>query len=317
MSALELALALFLPATAAPHYLPLHRASPVTGAVVWMLALLVRALIVVGVATFAFARVAHTDLLEAALDWCWHEVLSGIPGRLGFAEHPVAHAAVAVPVFAIAAAVLTRVFDGVRAWAGLRRRLSGAGSVGPQGAALLPDDEVVLAVTRFGRGRVVVSDRALAVMDDAEIAAGMAHELAHLRRRHRPVLLLASLLSTIARPLPGSAAAHRELCFQLERDADAWAVNRLHDPLSLASAICKVAGALEPRGTASLAGSGPVTRRLAELTGERGVRSARAELAARVLATTLAGLVLILAVAAPTWADALGGADGGHLCSHT
>lgn len=316
MSALAIAFALSVPAAAAPHYIPLHRAAPVTGAAVWMLALLLRALIVIGVTTFAFARVAHTELLEVALNWCWHEVLPDIPGWLGFAEHPVAHAAVAVPVFTVAAAVVTHILGGLRAWVALRRMLSAAGSVGPRGAALLPADEVVVAVTRFGRGRVVVSDRALEMMDDEELAAGMAHEFAHLRRRHRPLLLLASLLSTIGRPLPGTTTAHRELCFQLERDADAWAVNRLHDPLSLASAICKVAGALEPRGTASLGGTGPVTRRLAELIGERGVRSTRVELAARVLVTGLAGVVLAIAIAAPTWASAMGDAQAGHICSH-
>jgi hypothetical protein len=316
MSALEVALVLSVAAAVAPHFVPLHRAAPVTGTLVWMLALLLRALVVVGVATFVFARAAHTDLLEAALDWCWHAVLPDIPGWLGFAEHPVAHAVVAVPVFAISAAVVTHAFNALRAWVALRRRLAGTGSVGPQAAALLPDDEVVVAVTRFGRGRVVVSDRALEVMDDEELAAGMAHEFAHLRRRHRPLLALASLLYTMARPLPGTARAHRELCFQLERDADAWAVNRLNDPLSLASAICKAAGAMEPHGTASLAGRGPVTRRLAELIGERGVRSTGVEFAARVLATALAALVLLLAVAAPTWATALGEARGGHICSH-
>ncbi len=279
-----------------------------------MLALLLRALVVVGVATFVFARLAHTDGVEAALNWCWHHVLPDIPGWLGFAEHPVAHAAVAVPVFAITAAVLTHTFLGLRAWVGLRRRLSAP--VGLQGAALLPDDEVVVAVTRFGRGRVVVSNGALEVMDDDELAAGMAHEFAHLQRRHRPLLLLASLLSTVGRPLPGTATANRELCFQLERDADAWAVNRLHDPLSLASAICKAAGALEPRGTASLAGRGPVTRRLAELIGERSVRSTRVELAARALAATLVGLMLVVAIATPAWANALGDARDGHICSH-
>lgn len=316
MSALAIAFALSIPAAAVPHYIPLHRGAPITGAAVWLLALLLRALIVIGVTTFVFARLAHTELLEAALHWCWHEVLPDLPSRLGFAEHPVAHAAVAVPVFAIAGAVLAHLFGGLRAWAGLRRRLARASSVGPGGAALLPGQEVVVAVTRFGRGRVVVSDRALEVMDDDELAAGIAHEVAHLRRRHRPLLLVASLLSTIGRSLPGTASAHRELCFQLERDADAWAVKRLHDPLSLASAICKVAGTAEASGTASLAGRGPVTRRLAELIGERGSRSSRVELGARVLVAGLAGIVVALAIAAPTWAATLGEAHAGHHCSH-
>jgi hypothetical protein len=316
MSALVVALALSVVATVAPHHIPLHRAAPTSGAAVWMLALLLRALIMVGVATFAFARLAHSGPVEAVLSWCWHVVLPDIPHRLGFAEHPVAHAVVGVPLFAMAAALLANACDGLRSWLQLQRRLSGARSLGQPGAALLPDDEVVVAVTRFGRGQVVVSDRALEVMDERELAAGLAHEFAHLHRRHRPLLFLASLLATIARPLPGTARVHLELRFHLERDADAWAVNRLHDPLSLASAICKVAGAVEPRGAASLAGGGPVTRRLAELLGERGARSTRVELAARALAMALAGLVIALASAAPTWASSLGEARSGHICSH-
>jgi Zn-dependent protease with chaperone function len=316
MSAIALALALAVPATVAPHYIPLDRAAPLTGATVWMLALILRAFIAIGVATFLFARLAHTDFLEAALEWCWHEVLPDIPGWLGFAEHPVAHAAVAVPVFAFAAALLAHAFTGLRAWLALRRSLFSAGSTGPQGAAVLPGDDVVVAVTRFGRGRVVVSNGALEAMDDEELAAGMAHELAHLHRRHRPLLLLASLLFIIARPLPCTAGAHRELCFQLERDADAWAVNHRHDPLSLASAICKASGVMEPRGTTGLAGAGAVTRRLAELMGEQGGRSGRVELAARALATSLAAVVLTLGIAAPTWASAVDDAPRGHICSH-
>jgi Peptidase family M48 len=317
MSALTVALALSFLAAVAAHHIPLDRAAPITGAAVCMFSLLLRALIVVGVATFAFARLAHSAPLEAALNWCWHAVLPDIPHRLGFAEHPVAHAVVAVPLFGMAAALLANAFVGLRSWLQLRRRLSGASSLGRLDAALLPDDEVVVAVTRFGRGRVVVSDGAVEVMDERELAAGLAHEFAHLHRRHRPLLFLASLLATIARPLPGTASLHRELRFQLERDADAWAVSRLQDPLSLASAICKVAGAIEPRGAASLAGSGAVTRRLAELLGERGARSTRVELAARALALALAGLVIALASAAPTWAGTLFDARTGHTCSHT
>jgi hypothetical protein len=316
MSALATALVAALLLTAAPHLFPLHRTAPVTGAAVWMLALLLRAVVVVGVTTFLAARLAHTALLEATLNWCWHSVLPDIPARLGFAEHPVAHAAVAVPLFAMTGALAVQALRGLRAWIELRRRLSGAWSFDRYGTAVLPGDELIVAVTRVGRGRVVVSDRALEAMDDHELAAGLAHEFAHLHRRHRPCLLLAALLATIGRPLPGPRAAQRELCFQFERDADAWAVSRLHDPLSLASAICKTAVAAAPRGTAGLAGRGPVTRRLAELVGERGIRSSRVEGIARALAVAMAATVIGLAVAAPAWAGTLWDPHSPHMCSH-
>jgi len=319
MSAAALALAVALPVAIGPHLLPLHRAAPVTGAVVWMLALLLRALVVAYVLTGAFAGLAHWKPVESALAWCWHEVLPDVPSWLGFAEDPVAHAAVAVPAFVLAIALLVQAIRLLRAWAGLRRRVRVTAGSGPVETTVIADDDVVLAVNRLGRGRVVVSNRALDVMDPEELAAGVAHEVAHIRRRHRPVLLAASILATIARPLPGTRSAERELCFQLERDADAYVVDRLHDPLSLASAICKVAGANAPSGATSLGGRGTVTRRLAELLDGREIRSKRVERAARALAGTLAVLVLLLAVGASAWAfesSGSGHAGGAHTCSH-
>jgi Zn-dependent protease with chaperone function len=319
MSAVELAVALSLPVALVPHFLPLHRASPVTGAVVWMLALALRALVLVYLATVAFSQISHWHPVEAALAWCWHEVLPDVPSWLGFAEDPVAHAAVAVPAVVLAVALIAHALGLLRDWAGLRRQLAVQLGMGPAGTTLIPDDDVVLAVTRLGRGRVLVSRRALEVMDADELAAGVAHEVAHIRRRHRPVLLTASILATIARPLPGTRIAERELGFQLERDADRYVVDRLHDPLSLASAICKVAGANVPSGATSLGGRGVVTRRLAELVEGPGNRSQWVERGARTLAVTLAALVLALAAGGP--ASALGSGAGGqpgaaHHCSH-
>jgi Zn-dependent protease with chaperone function len=308
MSAVGLAVALSLPAVLVPHLLPLHRASPITGAVVWMLTLALRALVVVFLATLIFAQLAHSEPVEGALAWCWHEVLPDIPARLGFAEHPVAHAAVAVPAVAFAAALIARAYRLAQDWAGLRRRLAAPAGEGPAGTTVIADDDVVVAVTRLGRGRVLVSDRALEVMDSEELAAGVAHEVAHIRRRHRAVLLSASILGTIGRPMPGTRIAERELGFQLERDADAYVVDRLHDPLSLASAICKVAGAKAPGVVTSLGGSGVVTRRLAELLDGPGIRSMWVERAARTLAVTLSGLVIALSVGGP--ASALGASEG-------
>jgi beta-lactamase regulating signal transducer with metallopeptidase domain len=285
-----------------------------------MLDLWLRALVVVVVATLIFSQLAHSEPVEAALAWCWHEVLPDIPAWLGFAEHPVAHAVVAVPGVVLAVALIARAFGLVRDWTDLRRRFAGqAETEGLVGTTLIADDDVVVAVTRLGRGRVLVSDRALEMMDPEELAAGVAHEVAHIRRRHRPVLLSGSILATIARPLPGTRIAERELGFQLERDADAYVVDRLHDPLSLASAICKVAGANAPRAATSLGGSGVVTRRLAELLDGRGIRSKWVERGARALAVTLAGLVLALSVGGPAWA--LGSSAGerpgtGHHCRH-
>jgi Zn-dependent protease with chaperone function len=319
MSAALIVFATSLPALLLPHLLPLHRATPVTGALVWMLDLLLRAGVMVGAATFAFVQLAHAEPVEAVLAWCWHEVLPDIPAWLGLAEHRVAHAAVLLPAVAVALVVMIESLTLVRGWIHQRRQLPADVAQGAVTTSVIADEHVVVAVTRIGRGRVLVSDRALEVMDADELAAGLAHEAAHIRRRHRPVLLAASLLAAIARPLPGTRTAERELCFQLERDADADAVRRLQDPLSLASAICKAAEADPPGIAASLAGRGPVTRRVAELLGESGAPSRRVEISARVLASAFAALLLALAIAAPASAVRAAAGDSpraGHDCSH-
>lgn len=151
-------------------------------------------------------------------------------------------------------------------------------------------------MTALGPGRIVVSDAALATMDDGELRASVAHERAHIVRRHRPLLLLATLLSALARPLPGTRAAERQLVFSLERDADACAVRSTRDPLALASAICKAAtgGASSP-ALASLGGRGSTTQRVKWLlAGAEPRPGAAAERSARTLVVVLAGLVIAL-----------------------
>jgi hypothetical protein len=61
-----------------------------------MLALALRTLLLVYVATVAFSQISYWHPVETGLAWCWHEVLPDVPSWLGFAEDPVAHATVAV-----------------------------------------------------------------------------------------------------------------------------------------------------------------------------------------------------------------------------
>jgi hypothetical protein len=58
--------------------------------------------------------------------------------------------------------------------------------------------------------------------------------------------------------LSGTRAATRELVFELERDADRYALQQAHEPAVPASAICKAAtAALQGRCSASAAASWP------------------------------------------------------------
>ena len=316
-------IAVLLTATAAialPHRLPLHRATPTTSAAVLLVALLVRALVTVAVAILALQRLSDAMIVQAALDWCWHDVLPDLPTALGFAEHPVTHAAVAAPMGLLAVSVAWLVIRQLRAWRELRQRLAGAVSEGPAGTTIVADDRLLLAVTRFGRRRILVSDRALGELDERELAAGIAHELGHLRRGHRSVLAAAALLAALAHPLPGTRATERALRFQLERDADEFAVRELHDPLSLASAICKAAGA-DRSGTTliTLSGSGLAVLRVRELVEGAQVRSRAAELLARAALAGLIALLVALAASSSGWASApVDHRHGppGHGCNH-
>jgi hypothetical protein len=166
----------------------------------------------------------------------------------------------------------------------------------------------VLAATRLGRGRVLVSRRAIEVMDAEELAAGVAHEVAHIRRRHRPVLLMASVLATIARPLParGPPSAMSASISSATPTVTSSTASTIHSRWRARSARWR--GASVPAAATSLGGRGAVTRRLAELLDGRGIRSKWVERGARALAATLAALVLALAAGGP--ASAVGsGAD--------
>jgi hypothetical protein len=276
--------------------------------------------VTVALAMLVLQRLSDVTIVQAALDWCWHEVLPDVPTALGFAEHPVTHAAVAAPLALLSASVAWLLIRQLRAWGTLRRSLAGPVREGPAGTTVVVDDTLLLAVTRLGRRRILVSDRALGELDEDELAAGITHELGHLQRRHRSVLAAAALLAALARPLPGTRSAERALRFHLERDADDFAVRELHDPLSLASAICKAAGAERADATLiTLSGSGAAVLRVRELLDRGDARSQTAERLARTALIALVAVVAALALSAPGWATSPPDhrhASAAHGCSH-
>ena len=296
----EVAIAVAIVAAAAlPHALPLQRAAPALAAAVWLSALFLRAVAAIGGAVFLFVYLPETGSFQALARWCLHEVVP-LLAHLRLSAHPLAHVAVVLPALAPAVSLVWLLVGLARGWMRLRRQLHAAMGSGPDGSTVIPDDEVVVALTAIGRPRIVLSDSALGVMDEGELRASVAHERGHLHRRHRPLLLLASFLSALARPLPLTRAAERELAFHLERDADQFAVRETRDPLALASAICKAAQSRTPAWT-SLAGKGPVTSRL-EILVDGGPRpSAAVERVAAALAALLALMTLAIVVALAGW----------------
>jgi len=311
MAGLEVAvaLALFL-AIGAPHVLPLRRVTPALGASVWMSALALRALVAIGASVFVFVYLPQTGVYDAIAHWCWHEVLPVLTAHLGLSGHPLVHVAIVLPGLTLAGSLLWMSFGLVKAWLAMRCQLRGAVGRGPLGSAIIEDSEIVVGVTGLGRSQIVVSDTALAAMDAEELDASLSHELGHIERRHRPLLLTTSVLTALGRALPGTGAAARELRLCLERDADEYAVARTRNPLALASAICKVATANAPAGATGLGGGGRVVPRLDYLQG-RVPRAGRGlDHAARLLAVLSATLIVTLTLSLPSWATAAPQTEG-------
>lgn len=311
---LEAAIVVAVPAfVAATHVLPLHAIAPRVAATIWLAALALRALVGIALAIFAFLYLPQSSLFAAFAHHCWHDVLPLVGLHLGLSGHGLAHTAVVLPALAIAASALWFAFGLARALRALARYTAQRTvASGPLGSLVVCDEEVVLGVAALGRGQVVVSDAALRHLDQDELRAGLSHELGHLRRGHRPLLLLGSICHALGRVLPGTARAKDELAFNLERDADEYALDHAHDPLTLASAICKSATAPVPAAMAALAGRGRATLRLDYLiAGGRRRRSRTLERAARLLAGLMVITAIGLATTLPAWALQAPAGDSG------
>jgi bla regulator protein blaR1 len=233
-----------------PHLLRLERADPAAACVLWGTALGLRALLVVGTVAGALVLLHPAHLLRAFAEWpcAPHHQLAG-------------HALAAAGGLALTISLLWAVGRVIQAARAVRRLVRAPLGHGPGGSVIVGGDDVMLAAAGLTRPTLVVSAGALARLDDAELKAAMAHELAHIRRRHRYVLLYAEVARVLGRAIPGTARALRELRFHIERDADRSAVRERAERLALASAICKAAtGATTRPGIAALGGDGTAAR---------------------------------------------------------
>lgn len=99
---------------------------------------------------------------------------------------------------------------------------------------------LVAASGWFGGPSVVLSRGLVDRLEEGELDAVLAHELAHLARHTFPFLCLAHLLRDATWYLPWAREALRVLHTEEELLADAAAAEAIRDPLSLASALARV-----------------------------------------------------------------------------
>lgn len=301
-------------AIAAPHVLDLRASPPAAGAAVWFSSLALRSLIVLAAAGFALVYLPQTEFFSALAHWCLHAVVPLLTAHLGLDGHRVADAVIVLPAGLLVLSLSSGMLAIIRAARIVKRSVTkGSLGAGPGDSILVGGSEVMLASAGLTRPRVIVSAGALLALDDDELAAGLAHERAHIARRHHHLLCVAEIMQAVGRFVPGSSRALCELRFHLERDADRWAIAARHDPLALASAICKAADAsIERRGVAAL-GGGRVTDRVDELMTCAGPEDGqRRRLGACWLAMGMWVLAIGLAVAIPV-ALAAGAAPGDQI----
>lgn len=132
--------------------------------------------------------------------------------------------------------------------------------------ALVVEHPAAAAYCLPGRARtIVLTSAALATLDDAELAAVLAHERAHLHGRHHLVLAVASAISRSLPFLPGLRTAEAEQARLVEMVADDEAA-KLGARVTVARALVHLAEGSVPAaafGAAEVAAAARVQRLLA------------------------------------------------------
>ena len=308
MSAVGLLASAIVLLLAVPYLLPSRSLSPVSGIVLWSSVLFMRAVLAVFLAVVVVFFIPATQLFSLLTHWCLHAVVPFFATHLGFDGHSLGDAAVVVPAVVTAASLLSVGFGAWRGARTVRRWLKRSSlGTGPGSSVIVGGSEVVLLAAGIRSPRVVVSAGALVRLDDAELAAGLEHEWGHVVRRHRLVALLGQACRALSHLLPGGKRALEQLQLHLERDADDYAVRRTGDPIALASAICKAAGASGRSATPAFTGldGDAVTARLRRLTGE----GPEAKPVLRLLPRSLAAILLAGTLALTSSAAALASTD--------
>jgi Zn-dependent protease with chaperone function len=147
---------------------------------------------------------------------------------------------------------------------------------------------------------VVVSRGLLALLDDGERDAVLAHERAHLRLHHHRLLYVAQVVSTaLGAAIPAACEAAASLARELEVIADQAAANEMGDRRTVARALAKATLATatstpDPSPVLAFGGEHELVYRLDRLTGDP-KREDRGGIATAAIGLLDAGLLAILA----------------------
>jgi bla regulator protein blaR1 len=158
------------------------------------------------------------------------------------------------------ASVLSTLLSGRRDRANHAQALAILGRPLPEQDAYLVDHPVPGVYCIPGREhRIVVTSGALGALANAELAAVLARERAHLTGRHHLVLATAEALHRAFPRVPLFSSATEELILLVEMMADD-AASRRYGRNAVARALVTVATAAAPRAALSAGGAGVIVR---------------------------------------------------------
>lgn len=177
-----------------------------------------------------------------------------------------------------------------------------AGRIEPPGATVVAHAQPAIYCIsgRRGRAEVVVTSGALQRLSRDELEAALAHEEAHLRRRHHGMVLVAEVCSR-ALSWTGALRHHAPSVRMLvEQAADDEAAHR-HGPVAVASALLAMSSGpvwQPPEPSLPLSGPGDPSTRIRRLLRPRSDPPSRAgNVVLAALSILLAGLPLLATVA--------------------
>ena len=253
--------------------------SPAAAIVLWQALGLGWGLAAVGVLAGLGARSDHAGVALSALAFARQALTGQGPGGLAGAAR-LGFVAASLVLFVLLVWVLVASSAAVlRARRRQRELLSLLGHGDPKvPGALVVDHPAAAAYCVPGlRSRIVVSAGTLDLLDQAELAAVLAHERAHVRERHDLVLLPFTALLRAFRWSPAARAAAGSVALLLEMLADDHAVGyvaaaggrgRQRPARPLAMALLRVGAAgpgTVPCGALAVADGGDVAVRVARL----------------------------------------------------
>jgi Zn-dependent protease with chaperone function len=117
---------------------------------------------------------------------------------------------------------------------------------------VLPLDQPLAFTIGLLHPRIYVADGMLALLDEDEAVAVFCHELAHVRRYDNLWNWVVRVLRDMAWFMPFSLAGWRLMVLSQDEACDAYAVRLTGNPLGLARALVKVAGAWRVTGGAEM-----------------------------------------------------------------